>query len=85
VPLYATLPSVQEILLVDSERVVAELLRRNADWTWPADTSTIDPVAGIHLTTIDMILPLPQVYSGTTLAAEAARLAKSPDGLPPSR
>jgi Uma2 family endonuclease len=33
---YTTLPSVQEILLVRSTRMEAELLRRQADGSWPA-------------------------------------------------
>lgn len=76
VPLYATLPSVQEILLVEAERVCAELLRRGPDGVWPADTEKIDPTTGSFLATIDLGLPFTQVYSDTTLADDAARLAR---------
>jgi hypothetical protein len=34
---YTTIPSVREILAVNSTRIEAELLRRNADGTWPED------------------------------------------------
>jgi Uma2 family endonuclease len=35
IPPYATLPSVTEILIVESTRMAAELLRRQADGIWP--------------------------------------------------
>src|SRR5277367_3407261 len=34
---YTTIPSVQDILAVHSTRIEAELLRRNADGTWPEE------------------------------------------------
>jgi Uma2 family endonuclease len=75
VPLYATLPSVQEILLVESERVGAELLRRGTDGVWPADTAKLDPVIGIELQSIELMLPFVEVYADTTLASDARHLA----------
>lgn len=74
VPLYATLPSVMEILLVDSTKVEAMLLRRGPDGTWPQGPEAIGPGGTITLTSIGFKTPLTAVYKGTYLAdgAEAS-------------
>lgn len=70
IPLYATLPSVTEILIVDSTKVAAELLRRGGDGHWPQDPEPIATGGTIHLTGIGLELPLAEAYSGTHLGTE---------------
>lgn len=69
IPLYASVPSVAEILIVHSTRVGAELLRRGADQSWPQNPDTIEAGGTIHLASIDLRLPLAEIYRGTDLAA----------------
>lgn len=64
---YTTIPSVDEILLVHSTRVVAELLRRRSDLAWPEDAAEIGPEGTLHLRSIDLTCPLRDVYAGTYL------------------
>ena len=66
---YTTIPSVQEILLVRSTRVEAELLRRGSDGTWPEQPAIIRPTDVLELTSLDFTVPLASVYRTTGLAA----------------
>ena len=68
IPLYASVPSVMEILIVDSTRVEASLLRRTADGTWPPDPALIAAGGTIMLTSIGFEVPLASVYRDTHLA-----------------
>ena len=68
IPLYASVPSVMEILLVDSTRVEAQLLRRNADGIWPTDPTPIAASGTITLTSIGFEQPLAGIYRDTYLA-----------------
>lgn len=68
IPLYATLPSVMEILIVDSTKVEASLLRRGADGFWPQEPARIDAGGTIQLTSIGLEIPLTDVYRDTFLA-----------------
>lgn len=64
---YTTLPSVQEILVVHSTRVKAELLRRDAEGAWPADPEAVEAGGAGRLASIGFELPLAQAYAGTHL------------------
>ena len=66
---YTTIPSVQEILLVRSTRVEAELLRRGGDGTWPEQSSIIRPVDVLELASLDFAVPLASLYRTTGLTA----------------
>ena len=66
---YTTIPSVQEILLVRSTRVEAELLRRGKDGTWPEQPTIIRPTDALELTSLDFTAPLASLYRTTVLAA----------------
>lgn len=65
---YTTLPSVQEILILQSTRVEAELLRRASDGTWPERTLNLGAADELHLSSIDLRLPLRAAYATTHLA-----------------
>lgn len=60
---YAAIPSVREILIVQSTRIEASLLRRMADGSWPPDPDTLGEEAVLALESIG--------YSGTLRSAYA--------------
>jgi len=66
---YTTMPSVQEILVVHSTRIEAELLRRGADGTWPPQPLVIADGDALTLDSIGLGLPLRAVYRTTSLLA----------------
>ena len=72
VPLYASVPSVQEIIVVHSTAVKAELLRRAEDQSWPDNP---DAVVGNELSfalaTIGLTLPMAEIYRDTHWAERA--------------
>jgi Uma2 family endonuclease len=65
---YTTIPSVREIVIVHSTRVLAELLLRGTDGHWPAEPEQIGPDGTLHLDSIDFACRLPEVYAQTHLA-----------------
>ena len=65
---YLTIPTVMEVLVVNSTRVEAELLRRNADGTWPEVPVRIEPEDALSLDSIGFSVPLAMLYRTTTLA-----------------
>ncbi|MGD0431944.1 MAG: Uma2 family endonuclease [Acetobacteraceae bacterium] len=65
---YLTIPTVMEVLIVNSTRVEAELLRRNPDGTWPEVPLQIGRADALSLDSIDFTVPLATLYRTTTLA-----------------
>ena len=65
---YTTLPSVQEILAVHSTRIEAELFRRNADGTWPAEPVIVAANDVLTLASVAFSTPLAAFYRTTALA-----------------
>jgi Uma2 family endonuclease len=65
---YTTIPSVREILVVHSTRVLAELLRRGADGHWPEEPEEIGPDGTLRLDSIGFTCRLPEIYAQTHLA-----------------
>jgi Uma2 family endonuclease len=65
---YMTIPSVQEILLVQSSRIGAELLRRHQDGQWPEEPAMLGPSDQLHLSSIDFAIPLAALYRTTAIA-----------------
>ena len=63
---YTTIPSVQEILVVRSDEIGAELLRRQRDGTWP-DTTLSLREGPLALESIGFTCDLTAVYRGTRL------------------
>jgi Uma2 family endonuclease len=64
---YTTIPSVQEILIVYSTAIRADLLRRDAAGNWPEQAITIED-GTLDLRSIDFNVALPAIYRGTRLA-----------------
>lgn len=69
---YGSIPSVQEVLVLRSASIAAELLRRRADGTWPEEPIQVGPDDTLQL--IGLTCPLADLYIGTYLAR--------PDGAP---
>ena len=69
VALFSTLPSVAEILIVDSEAVAAHLLRREASGAWPENPYPLGPADNLTLASIGLTVPLVAAYRGTHLVA----------------
>jgi hypothetical protein len=57
-----------EVLVVNSARVEAELLRRSADGTWPEVPIRIGPEEALCLDSIGFAVALAMLYRTTTLA-----------------
>jgi Uma2 family endonuclease len=65
---YATIPSVQEIVIVHSTQITAELLRRRQDRSWPEEPEEIDREGTLRLESIDLTCALREAYARTHLA-----------------
>ena len=65
---YTTIPSVSEIVVVHSTRVLAEVLRRDADGHWPEEPEQIGREDTLRLDTIGFACPMQDVYAQTHLA-----------------
>lgn len=68
---YATIPSVQEILLVQSTRVEAHVLRRGRDGQWPERPETISGSEMLRLESVGFSAALTQLYLDTHLDSSA--------------
>jgi Uma2 family endonuclease len=69
---YATIPSAREILLINSTRMGAELLRRDANGEWPANPEPVGPDDMLRLASLDWAAPLAALYEGTHLDRNAS-------------
>ena len=61
------MPSVQEIFLLRSSRIEAELLQRDPSGTWPSDPVVIGADASLALRSIGFSVPLEALYRTTGL------------------
>ncbi len=69
---FTTIPSVQEILLVSSLDIVAELLRRGPDGSWPDRPEIVGADETLRLDSIGGTFALREFYATTALAAPAS-------------
>jgi Uma2 family endonuclease len=67
---YCTIPSVREIAVVHSTRVLIEILRRGADGHWPEETEKIGPGGTLLFESIHFSCLLAEVYARTHLGRE---------------
>ena len=65
---YATIPSVQEILVIQSTRIEAELLRRDGEGNWPSGPEMIVADGPLELRCIGFSCRLADLYRTTFLA-----------------
>jgi Uma2 family endonuclease len=59
---YTTIPSVREILVVNSQRMEVELLRRESSGGWPASATILQPPVSLELTSIGLVVPVSSLY-----------------------
>ncbi len=64
---YTSIPSVREILVLYTNRIAAELLRRSADGSWP-ERMTVNSDDDLVLDSIGFRVPLAEIYARTRLA-----------------
>jgi Uma2 family endonuclease len=65
---YTSIPSVQEILVLHSGSITAELLRRSAAGEWPEEPEQLTG-SDLTLTSIDFRVPMTELYARTGLAS----------------
>ena len=65
---YATLPSVQEIAVLHSTRILAEVHRRGPDGAWAADPELVGPGERLFLVGAGLDRAVEDAYTGTWLA-----------------
>ena len=70
---YTTIPTVREILLVRSTQIAAELIRREPNGGWPANSLPIGEQDRLALDSIGFDCPLAAVYEGTRFVRAEAR------------
>jgi len=63
---YTSIPTVQEVLVLHSTRIGADLLRRGPDGAWPADPSAVAS-GELILDSIGFRMPLADIYRTTRL------------------
>jgi Uma2 family endonuclease len=64
---YLTIPSVTEVLVVESAIVEAKLIRRDADGVWPEEAEVLEPGDTIRLEGIGFTVSLRSIYRTTVL------------------
>jgi Uma2 family endonuclease len=65
---YTTIPSVREIAVVHSTRVLVEVLRRGNDGSWPGEPEEVGPGGTLRFDSIGFACGLAEVYAQTHLA-----------------
>ncbi|OYY00685.1 MAG: hypothetical protein B7Y80_05415 [Hyphomicrobium sp. 32-62-53] len=63
----ATIPSLSEIMVVDSERMSVDVYRKLPEGGWPTEPDEHADSGSIKLVSIDAILELSEIYAGTHL------------------
>ena len=64
---YVSIPSVQEVLVLRSASIAADLLRRRPDGTWPEEAIKFEGGDALTLASIGLNCPLRDFYIGTYL------------------
>lgn len=65
---YTSIPSVREILVLRSDRIAAELLRRGADGEWPERPILVSAEDELVLESVGFRVGLSEIYARTRLA-----------------
>jgi Uma2 family endonuclease len=69
---YTTLPSAREILILHTQAIRAEILRRRPDGAWPEDLAAVE-AGDLELTSIGFRAPLTDLYATTRLAGSGGK------------
>jgi Uma2 family endonuclease len=62
-----TIPSLAEVLVLASEAIAAEVLRRDAAGTWPVEPIGLGPGDTLELACLGFACPLDELYAGLGL------------------
>ncbi len=65
---YTTIPSLREIVVVQSDRMEVQMLRRSPDRIWPDNPETILTGGTLRLDSVGFACPIEDVYADTPLA-----------------
>ena len=65
---YTTIPSVREILVLHTSRICVDLLRRQADGSWPNGPQRLLAGDDVHLESIGFTVPVADFYRTSGLA-----------------
>jgi Uma2 family endonuclease len=71
---YASMPSVREIVVVNSTSIAVEILRRDANGDWPPKADRITE-GEVTFVSIDFTTPIETIYRGTRLLRGAGTTA----------
>jgi Uma2 family endonuclease len=69
---YTTIPSVCEIIVIHSDRILADVLTRDANGHWPDNPLIVGPGAMVPLASIGFNVPIIDAYRGTYLESGTA-------------
>lgn len=69
---YQTIPSVQEILVLNSRKVAGTLHRRDGQGEWPDDPDELDAQSTVELRCIDLKIALAAFYGSSGLVGPAS-------------
>jgi Uma2 family endonuclease len=64
----ATIPTLAEIVVVDSERIHVEIYRRHPQTGWPVDPDVVATAMTVEFASIGLIVTVADIYAGTHLA-----------------
>lgn len=63
---YASMPSVREIVIVDSTKPAVEVLRRDTQADWPPKAERVTE-GDVRFDSVDFTVPIDALYRGTRL------------------
>ena len=63
---YQQIPSLKEFIMIDSQKRFIQLARKQSDGAWRVEKIN-DPTASLFIRTIDLNLPLDEIYTDTGL------------------
>lgn len=67
---YKQIPSLQEYILIDSNRQLIEIFRKQADASWHKE-SIIDPADFLNISTVNLRLPMKEVYRNVDFSEDS--------------
>ena len=67
----ATIPTVGEILVVDSEKVWARVITKDKDGAWPSEKEIVEAGGTIRLSSINAEFTITDIYADTALVGES--------------
>ena len=63
----ATIPSMAEILVVDSERRHVQVFLKNERGHWPDPGVVVEATGSVHLTSLGLEMPMAEIYAGLAI------------------